>query len=128
MRHHEVTDIVFIEQLTVLTTIGVYEWEKTRSQKLIFDLEMGWDNRKAARSDNIVDCLDYENVATSVLSFLVKKNFSLIERAAEETAGYLISQFELLWIRLKISKPNAIPQAANVGVIIERWKKEEIKL
>jgi FolB domain-containing protein len=40
-------DIVFIEQLSVITTIGVYDWEQTIEQKLVFDIEMAWDNRKA---------------------------------------------------------------------------------
>ncbi|HEJ7144660.1 TPA: dihydroneopterin aldolase, partial [Serratia marcescens] len=34
-------DIVFIEELTVITTIGVYEWEQGIRQKLVFDIEMG---------------------------------------------------------------------------------------
>ncbi|CDK62459.1 Dihydroneopterin aldolase [Klebsiella pneumoniae IS10] len=43
-------DIVFIEQLSVITTIGVYDWEQTIEQKLVFDIEIAWDNRKAAAS------------------------------------------------------------------------------
>ena len=44
-------DIVFIEQLSVITTIGVYDWEQTIEQKLVFDIEIGWDNRAAAASE-----------------------------------------------------------------------------
>ena len=47
-------DIVFIEQLSVITTIGVYDWEQTISQKLVFDVEMAWDNRQAAASDDFI--------------------------------------------------------------------------
>ncbi len=36
----DVMDIVFIEQLSVITTIGVYDWEQTIEQKLAFDIEM----------------------------------------------------------------------------------------
>ncbi|MDU7866364.1 MAG: FolB domain-containing protein, partial [Pantoea sp.] len=41
-------DIVFIEQLTVFTTIGVYDWEQGMQQKLVLDVEMAWDTRQAA--------------------------------------------------------------------------------
>lgn len=117
-------DIVFIEQLTVMVVIGVYEWEQQRLQKLVFDLEMGWDNRSAARSDNVADCLNYADVTDTVLSVVDGKRFALLERIAEETADRLITQFTLPWIRIKIGKPGAVPQAANVGVIIERgWRK-----
>ncbi len=33
-------DKVFIEQLEVITTIGVYDWEQEIKQKLILDIEM----------------------------------------------------------------------------------------
>ncbi|PJF33565.1 MAG: bifunctional dihydroneopterin aldolase/7,8-dihydroneopterin epimerase, partial [Phototrophicales bacterium] len=52
-------DIVFIEQLEVLTTIGVFDWEKEIKQKLVFDLELGTDIRQAAASDDLKDTLDY---------------------------------------------------------------------
>ena len=50
-------DIVFIEQLSVITTIGVYDWEQTIEQKLVFDIEMAWDNRKAAKSEEVAELL-----------------------------------------------------------------------
>ncbi len=36
---NDVMDIVFIEELSVITTIGVYDWEQTIQQKLVFDIE-----------------------------------------------------------------------------------------
>ena len=56
-------DIVFIEQLSVITTIGVYDWEQTIEQKLVFDIEIAWDNRKAAASDDVSDCLSYADIS-----------------------------------------------------------------
>ena len=93
-------DIVFIEQLSVITTIGVYDWEQTIEQKLVFDIEMAWDNRKAAKSDDVADCLSYADIA--------------------ETAELLLARFNSPWVRIKLSKPGAVARAANVGVIIER--------
>lgn len=61
-------DIVFIEQLSVITTIGVYDWEQTIEQKLVFDIEMAWDNRKAAKSDDVADCLSYADIVETVVS------------------------------------------------------------
>ncbi|AIR60660.1 dihydroneopterin aldolase [Cedecea neteri] len=113
-------DIVFIEQLSVITTIGVYDWEQTIEQKLVFDIEMAWDNRKAASSDDVKDCLSYADVSEAVLQHVGGGRFALVERVAEEVAELLLSRFNSPWIRLKVSKPGAVAQAANVGVIIER--------
>jgi dihydroneopterin aldolase len=113
-------DIVFIEQLTVITTIGVYDWEQTISQKLVFDIEMAWDNRQAASSDDVSDCLSYADVSEAVISHVSGGRFALVERVAEEVAQLLLTRFNSPWIRLKVSKPGAVAQAANVGVVIER--------
>lgn len=113
-------DIVFIEQLTVITTIGVYDWEQTISQKLVFDIEMAWDNSLAASSDDVTHCLSYADVSEAVISHVSGGRFALVERVAEEVAQLLLSRFNSPWVRLKVSKPGAVAQATNVGVIIER--------
>lgn len=113
-------DIVFIDQLSVITTIGVYDWEQTIQQKLVFDVEMAWDNRKAAASDNVDDCLSYADVSEAIIAHVSMGKFALVERVAEEIATLLLSRFATPWVRIKVCKPGAVAQARQVGVIIER--------
>ena len=113
-------DIVFIEQLSVITTIGVYDWEQTIEQQLVFDIEMGWDNRKSAKSDDVNDCLSYADISETVIGHVEGQRFALVERVAEEVAELLLKKFNSPWVRIKLSKPGAVARAANVGVIIER--------
>lgn len=100
-----VMDIVFIEQLSVITTIGVYDWEQTIEQKLVFDIEMAWDNRKAAASDDVSDCLSYADISELVISHVEGGRFALVERVAEEIADLLLEKFQSPWVRIKVSKP-----------------------
>ncbi|WP_019212508.1 bifunctional dihydroneopterin aldolase/7,8-dihydroneopterin epimerase [Yersinia massiliensis] len=116
-------DIVFIEELSVITTIGVYDWEQTIEQKLVFDIEMGWDNRKAAASDDVNDCLSYADISDSVIKHVSLQRFALVERVAEEIAELLLQRFKSPWVRVKVSKPGAVAQARNVGVVIERGQR-----
>ncbi|MFJ1229631.1 MULTISPECIES: bifunctional dihydroneopterin aldolase/7,8-dihydroneopterin epimerase [Yersinia] len=116
-------DIVFIEELSVITTIGVYDWEQTIQQKLVFDIEMGWDNRKAAASDDVNDCLSYADISDAVIKHVEMQRFALVERVAEEVAELLLQQFNSPWVRIKVSKPGAVAQARNVGVVIERGQR-----
>ena len=113
-------DKVLIEGLTVLTTIGVYEWEKTIKQKLILDLEMSWDNKPAGESDDVSLCLDYFLVSQSVTSFIQSTQFELIECVAERVAQLVIQKFSVQWLKVKVSKSGAIANASNVAVVIER--------
>jgi dihydroneopterin aldolase len=113
-------DIVFIEQLSVITTIGVYDWEQTIEQQLVFDIEMAWDNRKSAVSDDVQDCLSYADISDAVVGHVEGNQFALVERVAEEVASLLLSRFNSPWVRIKVSKPGAVARAKNVGVVIER--------
>lgn len=113
-------DRVFIEQLTVDTVIGVYEWERTITQRLLLDLSMAWDVSKAAEGDNLQYTLDYAAISGHVQAFAGAYSFELVETFAERLAAELMQVFAIPWLRLKVTKPGAVPQARGVGVEIER--------
>jgi len=113
-------DKVFIEQLEVITTIGVYDWEQEIKQKLVLDIEMAHDNRTAGKSDDVVDALDYAQVSQAVLSHIEGGRFLLVERVAEEVAELIMTRFAVPWISIRLTKPGAVAQAKGVGVVIER--------
>jgi dihydroneopterin aldolase len=113
-------DKVFIEQLVVVTTIGVYDWEQQIKQKLVFDIEMAHDNRPAGQSDDVTDALDYAQVSQKIIQYVENGKFLLIERVAEEVANLIMTTFTVPWLRIRLTKPGAVPQAAGVGVVIER--------
>ncbi|GAL32637.1 dihydroneopterin aldolase [Vibrio maritimus] len=113
-------DKVFIEQLEVITTIGVYDWEQEIKQKLILDIEMAHDNAPAGKSDDVADALDYSKVSEAVLNHIENDRFLLVERVAEEVAAIIQKQFNVPWVKIRLAKPGAVPQAKSVGVVIER--------
>lgn len=115
-------DKIFIEELTVFAQIGVYDWEQQIKQRLIFDLEMAWDSRQAAATNDVKHCLNYAEVSQFILNYVENNAFLLIETVANEVAEQLQRQFQITWLRLKLSKPKAVAQARNVGIIIERGK------
>jgi len=116
-------DIVFIKQLKVETTIGAYEWEKTIKQTLLLDLEMAWDNRAPAAQDDLTKALDYASVSQRITSWLELQQIELIETVAEQIAQLLLNEFSINWLRLTVHKPDAVSNAAGVGVTIERGEK-----
>ncbi len=116
-------DTVFIEGLTVFAQIGVYDWEQKIKQKLVFDLEMAWDCCQAALTDDVQYCLNYAEVSEFITAYVQSKPFLLIERVAYEVAEQLRTQFSIPWLRLRLSKPQAVAQARNVGVMVELGEK-----
>jgi dihydroneopterin aldolase len=116
-------DIVFIRELRADAVIGVNDWERGIRQSVVLDLEMAGDNPRAASSDRIDDALDYAAISTRVLSFIEGSEFQLIEALAEQIAALIMREFHVPWLRLRLSKPGAVPQAKDVGVLIERGER-----
>ena len=118
-------DIVFIEALEIDTVIGIYDWERTITQKVVLDIEMAFDNRRPAASDDIVDTLNYKDVSKRLIAFVGESNFGLVESLAERCAAIIREEFGVAWVRLKLSKPGAVTGSRAVGVVIERGTKPE---
>ncbi len=116
-------DIVFIEDLRIDATIGIYEWEKRIKQTLAFDLEMAADIRKAAASDKIEDALNYKAVSKRIIQFVEESRFELVETLAEEVAALVLREFDVPWLRLTLNKLGAVRGSRSVGIRIERGEK-----
>jgi FolB domain-containing protein len=115
-------DKVFIEGLEIEALIGIYDWERRIRQPLRFDLEMAFDNRVPAASDDIRDTLDYKAVSKRLIAYVSASEFGLVETLAERCADVVLAEFKVDWLRLKLGKPGAVRGAAAVGVIIERTR------
>ena len=113
-------DRVFVENLTVETVIGIFDWEREIRQAVSLDLEMEFDIRNAAATDSIDDALDYKAVSKRLIRFIEQSDFQLVETLAEKCAAIVLSEFPVQRLRLKLSKPGAVRGSSAVGVIIER--------
>lgn len=113
-------DIVFIEALEIDTVIGIYDWERKITQKVVLDIEMAFDNHRPAASDDIADTLDYKSVSKRLIAFVGESKFGLVESLAEHCASIIREEFGVVWLRLKLSKPGAVTGSRAVGVVIER--------
>lgn len=113
-------DHVFIEGLEIEALIGIYDWERRIRQTLVFDLEMGFDNRVPAASDDIKDTLNYKAVSKRLVEYVSQSDFGLVETLAERCAEIVLQEFNVDSLRLKLAKPGAVRGARAVGVVIER--------
>lgn len=113
-------DIVFIRDLRIDTTIGIYDWERKIKQTLSFDIDMATDIRKAAVSDHIDDALSYKGVAKRVIAYVEDSEFLLVETLAENIANIIIEEFSVPWLKLTLHKVGAVRGSKSVGLIIER--------
>ena len=113
-------DKVFIKGLRADSVIGVHDWERNIRQPLILDIELGADFSRASKSDALADAVDYEAISKRVVEVVGGASFQLIETLADHVATMIQDEFGIQWLRLKVTKPQAVEAADGVGVIIER--------
>ncbi len=115
-------DTIFLTDLRIETVVGIWDWERKIRQTVSIDLEMGFDIRPAAASDNIEDTLNYKLVAKRVQQFVGDSEFQLVETMAEQIAGIVLDEFAVSWVQVRVNKPGAIRGARDVGVLIRRTR------
>ena len=113
-------DKVFINNLEVEAVIGIFQWEREVRQLISVDIEMEFDNKTAAQSDDIKDALNYKLVGKRVTAFIKKSNFQLVETLAEKIAKIILKEFPVSKVKIKVSKPGAMRGSDSVGVSIVR--------
>ncbi len=116
-------DRVIVRGLRADTVIGVYDWERRVRQRLLLDLELAGDCRRAAADDNLADALDYAGLSERVVAFVEGSDCRLIETLAERVADLVLAEFAVPWLRLTVHKPGAVAAADDVAVMIERGER-----
>jgi 7,8-dihydroneopterin aldolase/epimerase/oxygenase len=113
-------DIIYIRSLAIDTVVGIYDWERKIRQKIIFDIEMACDIKKAALSDDIKDTVNYKAVCKRLIGFVEESQFQLVETLIESSADIILKEFDVCWVKITLNKVGALSGAQDVGIIIER--------
>ncbi len=113
-------DYILIEELLVRCIIGVGEDERREKQDVMIDIALGHDSRKAGRSDDFQDAVDYRSLKKRVLALVERSSFYLVEALAEAVADLCLENPAVLEAQVTVRKPSALRFARNVGIRITR--------
>jgi dihydroneopterin aldolase len=117
-------DTIFLSGLTVECIIGIWDWERKVKQKVVIDLEMTADIRRAAASDAIEDTLDYKKVSKRLLQFVGESQFQLVETLTDRIAQIVITEFGVSKVKVRLNKQGALRGSRDVGILIERRRED----
>ena len=86
---------------------GVSPAEKEIGKRFTVDVEMVFDTRRAANSDNLVDTINYEDVYQTVGDYITDNTFHLTETVAEGIADLVFERFapEKLIVKVRKNTP-----------------------
>lgn len=102
---------------------GITPEEREAGQRIVVDLEIDYDNRQAAQSDDLRDAVDYAAVANRLAEIGRSEKFHLIEALAERLAQSLIKEFGVKGLRLRVKKLHPPVEAIRNYAGIEIFRK-----
>ncbi|HUD24656.1 MAG TPA: dihydroneopterin aldolase [Burkholderiaceae bacterium] len=113
-------DKIFVSGLRLQAMIGIYPDERISSRPVEIDLEFGVPGKRAFRSGNVADTIDYKAVSERVRGELARVRFGLLEEMSEAIARIVLDEFGSPWVRVTIVKTGVLGDGLKVGVSIER--------
>ena len=113
---------VFVRDLEIIALLGVHEHEKRKAQRIIVNIDLSVREDVAKLADDIKNVVSYEVVVRRVETIVAQGHVHLVETLAERIAEACLSDERVLAARVRIEKPDIIPNARSVGVEIERIK------
>lgn len=116
----DMTDKIFIRDLAVRCIIGIYPEERRETQDILINIEMHCDLRKAGRSDDLADTVDYKAIKKAILELVEASGFQLIEALAEQIADIALAEELVQQVVVTIDKPGALRFARSSAVELVR--------
>ena len=111
---------IFIRDLEMIASVGVHAHEKIKPQRIRVSIDLDVGPRAPDATDTVDTVLSYENVVKDIRAIVATGHFHLIETLAERIAAACLGHRSVRSVKVKIEKPDIFPDAATVGIEIER--------
>jgi dihydroneopterin aldolase len=114
MRH------LLIRDLVLDGCIGVHPHEHRAAQRIRMNLDLGVAESSQPLRDELAQVVDYEALVERVRQLVGSRHVNLVETLAEQIAELCLKDPRVRLARVRVEKLDAMPDAAAVGVEIER--------
>ncbi len=115
-------DVLVVEELSLIMSIGIYECEKVQAQRVFVSVEATTFPNKAHESDNIRDALSYEDMIQAITALSQGKHYDLVESFAEDIAVALFMEEQIETLKISVKKPDILDHVKSVGITIFRGR------
>ena len=110
---------LFIRDLVLSARIGVHQHERIADQRVRINLEL---EVKAPRviNDQLENVVCYGEIMTGIRGVVGAGHVNLAETLAERIAAMCLEDRRVLAAKVRIEKLDVFPEAASVGIEVER--------
>ncbi|RYY16577.1 MAG: dihydroneopterin aldolase [Alphaproteobacteria bacterium] len=114
MRH------VFLRDMMLQLSIGVYAHEHTATQRVRINVDLGVSEDRSDESDRIGRVVDYEALAQRVRDLATSGHVQLVETLAERIAQDCLRDERIRSARVRVEKLDVFADMCAAGVEVER--------
>ena len=111
---------VFIRDMVIDCSIGIYTHEKEHEQRVRINLDLAVGEGDHLINDDIRNVISYEDMAKGVEAIIATGHINLVETLAENIAEMCLQDKRVFSARVRVEKLDIIASAESVGVEIER--------
>ena len=113
-------DKIMIKDMLARGIIGVNDWERTKTQDILINVELYLDLHEAGITDNIAHTVSYSAIAKKILKHAESIGRFTVEALAEDIAAICLEDPRVMHVTVRVEKPGAVRFTKSVGVEIER--------
>ena len=116
---------ILINELILDLKLGYYDFEKEKSQKIKFSLEIDYENKKPTNDKDIKSIVNYGTVVRLITKLVKKKHYNFLESLAEAVFDELFKDKRIGKIMLKIEKLEILKDCSSVGIQITKKRSHD---
>ena len=111
---------VLIKELILNLNLGYYDFEKEKSQKVKFSLEIDYKDKKPSNDKDLKSIVNYSKVVRLIKKLVKNKHYNFLETLAEDVFDELFKDKRIEKINLKIEKLEIMKDCSSVGIQISK--------
>ena len=111
---------VLIKELILNLKLGYFEFEKKKSQKVKFNLEINYEDKKPSNDKDLKSIVNYAKIVRLIKKLVKNKHYNFLETLAEDVFDELFKDQRIGKISLQIEKLEIMRDCSAVGIQISK--------
>ena len=116
---------ILIKELTLDLKLGFYNYEKEKPQKVMFSLEIDYEDKKPTNDRDIKSIVNYGQIVKLITKLTKNKHYNFLETLAEDVFDVLFRDKRIGKIMLQIEKLEILKECTSVGIQITKKRSHE---
>jgi len=116
---------VLIKELVLNLKLGYYDFEKDKSQKVKFSLEIDYRDKKPSNDKDLKSIVNYAKIVKLIKKLVKNKHYNFLETLAEDVFDELFRDKRIDKISLRIEKLEIMKDCSSVGIQISKKRSYE---